>query len=46
MFFGASQHLRGERAKSLGWEPRPVVFEEWSDEGIASALAKLAPLQN
>jgi len=46
MFFGASQYLRGERAKSLGWEPRPVVFEEWTDEGIASALAKLAPSQN
>ena len=32
MFFGASQHLRGKRTKSLGWEPRLVVFEEWSDE--------------
>jgi len=29
----ASQHLRGERAKNSGWEPHPVVLEEWADEG-------------
>ena len=46
LFLGASQHLRGKRAEDLGWQPRPVVLEEWADEGISSALAKLAPLQN
>lgn len=46
LFLGASQHLRGKRAEDLGWRPRPVVLEEWADEGITSALAKLAPLQN
>jgi hypothetical protein len=46
ILLGASQHLRGARAKNLGWKARPVVFEEWTEEGLASALAKLAPLQN
>ena len=46
LFLGASQHLRGKRAEDLGWQPRPVVLEEWADEGISSALAKLAPLEN
>ncbi|KAI0249453.1 hypothetical protein BJV78DRAFT_1227496 [Lactifluus subvellereus] len=41
LFFGASQHACGERAKALGWEPRPVVLEDWADDGITSALAKL-----
>ena len=41
LFFGASQNLRGERVKDLGWEPRPVVLEDWADEGITSALASL-----
>ncbi|KAF8499100.1 NAD-binding protein [Russula emetica] len=40
-FLGASQHVRGERAKDLGWEPRPVVLEDWVDEGITSAVATL-----
>jgi hypothetical protein len=33
--------MRGEHAKALGWEPRPVVLEDWADEGIMSALAML-----
>jgi hypothetical protein len=41
LFLGASQHIRGERVKNLGWEPRPVVLEDWADEGITSALASL-----
>ncbi|KAI0298776.1 hypothetical protein B0F90DRAFT_1730957 [Multifurca ochricompacta] len=41
LFLGASQNARGERAKALGWEPRPVVLEDWAEEGITSALAKL-----
>ena len=41
LFFGASQHAYGERAKALGWQPRPVVLEDWADDGITSALAKL-----
>jgi hypothetical protein len=40
-FLGASQRVRGERAESLGWEPRPVVLEDWADEGITSAVATL-----
>ena len=40
-FLGASQHVRGERAKELGWEPRPVVLEDWADEGVTSAVATL-----
>jgi hypothetical protein len=40
-FIGASQHIRGERAKALGWEPRPVVLEDWADEGVTSAVAAL-----
>ena len=41
LFFGASQNTCGERAKALGWEPRPVVLEDWAEDGITSALAKL-----
>jgi hypothetical protein len=41
MFLGASQHIRGERVKGLGWEPRPVVLEDWAEEGITAALATL-----
>jgi hypothetical protein len=41
LFLGASQHIRGERAKALGWEPRPVVLEDWVEEGITAALATL-----
>jgi hypothetical protein len=40
-FLGASQHVRGERAKELGWDPRPVVLEDWVDEGVTSAVATL-----
>jgi len=39
-FLGASQHCQGERAKALGWEPRPVVLEDWAEDGIAAALGK------
>lgn len=39
-FLGSSQYTRGERAKALGWEPQPVVLEDWVDEGITAALAK------
>jgi hypothetical protein len=42
LFLGASQHLRGERAKGLGWKPRPVVLEDWANEGITSVLAKVS----
>jgi hypothetical protein len=42
LFLGASQHLRGERAKVLGWKPRPVVLEDWANEGITSVLAKMS----
>jgi len=39
---GASQHIRGERAKDeFGWEPRPVVMEDWADEGVTAVLAAL-----
>ena len=41
LFLGASQNIRSERVKDLGWEPRPVVLEDWADEGITSALASL-----
>lgn len=41
LFFGASQNVRGQRAKDLGWEPRPVVLEDWADEGVTSAVATL-----
>jgi len=41
LFLGASIRVRGERAKALGWEPRPVVLEDWAEEGIIDALAKL-----
>lgn len=40
-FLGGSQNVRGERAKDLGWEPRPVVLEDWADDGITSAVATL-----
>ena len=46
LFLGASQHVRGTRAEKLGWKPRPVVLEDFVDEGATSALAKLAPSQN
>ncbi|KAI9436010.1 NAD-binding protein [Lactarius indigo] len=41
IFLGASQHARGERAKALGWEPRPVVLEDWVEGGISASLEKL-----
>jgi hypothetical protein len=41
LFIGGSQNLRGERAKDLGWKPRPVVLEDWADEGVTSAAATL-----
>jgi len=41
LFLGASQNIRGERAKDLGWEPRPVVLEDWADDGVESAVATL-----
>jgi len=40
-FLGSSQHVRGERAKALGWEPRPVVLQDWAEEGISASLGKL-----
>ena len=39
-FLAASQNTRGERAKALGWEPQPVVLEDWANEGISAALGK------
>jgi len=41
LFLGASIRVRGERAKALGWEPRPVVLEDWAEQGITDVLAKL-----
>ena len=41
LFLGAGQHVRGERAKELGWDPRPVVLEDYADEGVTSAVATL-----
>jgi len=41
MFLGSSQHARGERAKALGWEPQPVVLQDWAEEGISASLGKL-----
>ena len=40
MVLGATQRIRGERAKALGWEPQPVVLEEWAEEGLTAALEK------
>lgn len=41
VFVGSSQRVRAERAKALGWEPHPVVLEDWAKEGIEAALEKL-----
>jgi hypothetical protein len=41
LFVGGSMHIRAERGKDLGWEPRPVVLEDWADEGIMTALTTL-----
>ena len=43
VYIGQSQHVKGERARTLGWEPKitPVVIEEWAEEGIKVALEKL-----
>jgi hypothetical protein len=42
VYVGQSQHVKGERALALGWEPkRVVVMEEWAEEGIKAALEKL-----
>jgi len=41
LFLGSTQRVRGERAKALGWEPRSVVLEDWAEEGIKDALARL-----
>lgn len=40
VYFSASQNVRAERAKALGWKPRPVVLDpddDWVD-GIKAAL--------
>lgn len=43
VYVGQSQHVKGERAQALGWEPKrvPIVMDEWADEGIKAALEKL-----
>jgi hypothetical protein len=41
LVFGASQNIRGDRATALGWKPRPVVLEDWADEGIAAMFARM-----
>jgi hypothetical protein len=43
VYIGQSQHVKGERAVALGWEPKrvPVVIEEWAEEGVKAALEKL-----
>lgn len=43
VYVGQSQHVKGERALALGWEPKtvPVVIDEWAEEGIKAALEKL-----
>jgi len=42
VYVGQSQHVKGERALALGWEPKTVVvMDEWADEGIKAALEKL-----
>jgi hypothetical protein len=43
VYVGQSQHVKGERALALGWEPKtvPVVMDEWTEEGIKAALEKL-----
>ena len=41
IFLGSSQNARGERAKALGWEPQPVVLQDWAEEGISASLGKL-----
>jgi hypothetical protein len=43
VYVGQSQHVKGERALALGWEPKtaPVVIEEWVEEGIKAALERL-----
>jgi len=43
VYVGQSQHVKGERALTLGWEPKtvPVVMEEWTEEGVKAALEKL-----
>jgi hypothetical protein len=46
LFLGASQNVRGTRAEKMGWRPRPVVLEEFVDEGATTALAKSAPSKN
>lgn len=40
-FLGSSQHARGERAKALGWAPRPVVLQDWAEDGVSASLGKL-----
>ncbi|KAH9959910.1 hypothetical protein BGW80DRAFT_1232514 [Lactifluus volemus] len=39
--FGASQNICGERAAALGWKPRPVVLEDWADEGLTTTFSKM-----
>lgn len=40
-YIGQSQHVKGERARALGWEPKTqVVFGDWGEEGIKAVLEK------
>ncbi len=41
VYVGQSQHVKGERALALGWEPKTVEFEQWAEDGIKVALEKL-----
>jgi len=43
VYVGQSQHVKGERAQALGWEPKtvPIVMDEWTEEGVKAALDKL-----
>ena len=43
VYIAQSQHVKGERALALGWEPRamPVVLEQWAEEGIKVAVEKV-----
>ena len=38
VYFGASQSVQAERAKALGWNPRPVVLEDWLAEGVKTVF--------
>lgn len=41
VYVSATQNVQAERGKALGWEPRPVILNDWMEDGVKVALQVL-----